>query len=1646
MPARAQRMRTLAILAFMAAFFLAAAPARAEYWEAPDVIAEGRFPTFFAAKAGPIVIWQESQSTGDETGKARIRFARYEGGAWIRGDVSDSSYAYSSTGAPPLVYSAAQSKSGVIAVAVAASGTSIEIKLSRDGGRSFAAAAQLESATTSVAPRIYPSATGGWIVFATRGRAASQSTAVAEGSAAAAPGAAAPAGTAAPVPGASSPAASEPSTIADAAAAQMSSVSLYVARSADGSTWSRFESLVAENEKLPMNFAPVASSSGSKDIVLFQTFILGEGDESSRYAIMSKTSLDGGATWTRAKAVSDFDADAKSYDNQGPQLVVAGGKLYAAWERRKVKATQTQVWATRVDETGSFDPKTARLVQQGVSGSFMLSAITETGGMPEVISREDKLKANRVFLSILRKDGQWESEDADLASRGEKAGVGLIPFARAAESGKRSYVAWQLDTTDNKSRILAMVPDTSVAAPTLSPLNFTPGKRSRTESIRARLGLPEDASGIAGYAYLWKKTPDKAVQVEAPPTADIWKQGEKRDARILDIDVNASQDGAWTLWASVEDRAGNFSAPAALSYYRKKFPPAPPVVVAPDLDDKGFLASSSFTIRWTPPEADDVAGYTWDLAYAGPFEGSPGAPGAQGTQTTLATAAAQGRPAKTIEQPKPAALPSLPGLSPYESALLRALGARLPPPTVRGSAPSFSAENVDNGYYLFSVSAIDTTGNVSSPATILLKSDKFKPYTTVTLAESSRDDLGRSVLRLLGRGFLADGRIERVAMSRVNREPYDADWKLSRGEYRIGSDRELGGLTFDNVPSGSYRIGLYHSTRGWYWTAPILTIDSAGTVKYGYKPDYAPSLRPFAGLARGFSIYDAMALLAMLFAAVGILLASRQVVAVAREGEFVRREAIALITGGPMPQAQQKKAAGAIKRRGTGLRAKFTFTIAFLVIFIVLLLSVFLGYNMIRRTSSELAMGLDQRARVLLESVAQGGRFFIGKEDAVTQLSIFPSQARAMAGANYITITGRGADPKADSGEVVYATSDPGIIGKLEPATLNVDKQVVLGRSVLKLGSGADPLAELVPTKSRDLNEKADFVASDQLKLKDTLAQEKASLKANEAGNQRRSEINTELDAIDVKIREKLASLSDGEVGSLPAFDPSALAAMPATYLYYKPIIEYRPGDKLLYRGMVRLEVSTAQIKAEVRDATAQLVSLTLIIAAIALAAGIVGAFILSSAIVRPIRKLVAQIERIRDTDDKETLEGSKIEVKSRDELFALADTVNQMTEGLVAAAKANKELTVGKGIQKMFIPLDPAPGSKTKLSTGRREEKDFEVYGYYEGAKGVSGDYWDFRSINSRYHYFIKCDISGKGVSAALIMVQVATMVINYFNEWKKAMPKAVELTDLTYKINDFLEERQFVGRFAAFTLGVWDSAEGIAYLCEAGDRKLHVWDEAQGKLVEELLPDSPAAGPLASFMVQMKKPFIQITRKLGHGDALMLYTDGIEEAKRHFRDEKFDVVECRAVPKDQTHENHSGGQDNEEFGYDRITAVMEAVASKGSFRLEKHHNPTPGEVLSFDFSSCDGALEDKILALVAVEKVFRMYKDPATTEKDTILVDEKIDAFLEKHFDQYRLYCASKAPYVDSSKENPGYLLYRGLKEDSQYDDLTILGIRRK
>jgi hypothetical protein len=156
-------------------------------------------------------------------------------------------------------------------------------------------------------------------------------------------------------------------------------------------------------------------------------------------------------------------------------------------------------------------------------------------------------------------------------------------------------------------------------------------------------------------------------------------------------------------------------------------------------------------------------------------------------------------------------------------------------------------------------------------------------------------------------------------------------------------------------------------------------------------------------------------------------------------------------------------------------------------------------------------------------------------------------------------------------------------------------------------------------------------------------------------------------------------------------------------------------------------------------------------------------------------------------------------------------------------------------------------------------------------------------------------------------------------------------------------------------------------------------------------------------------------------------------------------DKLAEKLIPERPIHENHGVGLDYEEFGEERIKAVLAAVDAKGRYRLKKSHDPVPNGELSFDFSSCEGSLEDKVMALISVEKVFRLYPDPSAGERDSVVIDEKVDAFLLKHFDQVRLYRKEKL-VRPLGKDSPGYLTWGGIREDEQYDDLTILGIQRK
>ncbi len=727
-----------------------------------------------------------------------------------------------------------------------------------------------------------------------------------------------------------------------------------------------------------------------------------------------------------------------------------------------------------------------------------------------------------------------------------------------------------------------------------------------------------------------------------------------------------------------------------------------------------------------------------------------------------------------------------------------------------------------------------------------------------------------------------------------------------------------------------------------------------------------------------------------------------------------------------------------IKQKGVGLRFKFTVLNMVLVIITVLIISAPLSMLMITTQDYSLARGLFQRVEVMLGNIATGAGNELSVEEQFTSLNRveFLLQLTAtIEEVKWATIVGKATQDLGDieNFDYIWASNDPDVVDGIfkgkDPGTIRIE----------------DEISPIAKSFENQIDKQAqDAIATltselEQMSVESKKLARQLAVREDPVLEKKLKEIQETIRAFNFFIKDELRGIG-ADTGSVPEFDPQKLLPF---YTFYRPIVYRSPGDDIYYRGIVRMGVSTENIIAEIVASRRRLIIQTGIIALIAADLGIVGAIIMALITITPIKKLAQGLARIRGTEDKEQLRDHVIDVKSKDEIGMLATTVNQMTKVLVKAAITSKYLAVAKEVQKMFIPL-AVDKSGRKGTTGGESTDQVEIYGYYEGAKGVSGDYFDYIKLADKYYAVIKCDVAGMGMPAALIMVEVATIFSIFFRNWTPKSP-GLKIDGLVYMINDMLAERGFKGRFAALTLAVVNSESGKAYFCNAGDVNFHIYREDQRKMTEIKLPEAPAAGVFPSYLVELHSGFKLVSSQLCRGDTLFLFTEGIEIAKRIFRNDRFQPIVCDEpdLEEDEVHGGtHLKGSDNEELGVPRIYDIINSVFNHNKYQLQKFHNPILDEELVFDFTKCEGTVEEAVMAMIAVEKVFRIYPDPKATEDDRVYVDKPVDAFLEKHFEQYHDYFRRRL----EGKEDDTSFGYSHLKEDAQYDDLTILAIRRK
>ena len=723
----------------------------------------------------------------------------------------------------------------------------------------------------------------------------------------------------------------------------------------------------------------------------------------------------------------------------------------------------------------------------------------------------------------------------------------------------------------------------------------------------------------------------------------------------------------------------------------------------------------------------------------------------------------------------------------------------------------------------------------------------------------------------------------------------------------------------------------------------------------------------------------------------------------------------------------RKNRAADLQRYGRGLGFKLAFFTIVLVIVLIVMISLPLFHVMVKTERETLLKGLWDRCTVLLDGIANNARIYLPMGNTM-ELSLLPAHADAVPEARYITITGMqpGSHVYEDR---VWASNDPDIFYKIDTPEL--------APGISRLSDAISPRLEKMQS---DLNEEAETLIGELSRNIYDLTREALVLSQNPHRNSQGQFADIELA---IRSSETVINMTFLEMTRIPGSEPEfafgSLSEGNRNFLFFKPILGRHGLSDNYFIGLIRLEVSVDSIADHLKNAEFRLLQTILFVALAALAMGIIGAFAVSSALIRPVRKLARHVEMIRGTEDMEELAGVSIPVVGRDEIALLGDTINEMTQGLAEAAAAASDLSIGREIQKKFLPLD-LDQNGNKLNCGYREDKNAVFFGYYEGAKGISGDYFDYRKLDDRYYAIIKCDVAGKGIPAALIMIQVATMFLNYIKNWKPS--GEIHIEEVVYQINDFIEAMGFRERFAAFTLCLFDSETGTLHFCNAGDNRIHICDNSAKYLKTIILPSTPAAGALPHSMVESKGGYRMQTVALNHGDILLLFSDGIEEAKRSFRDSLFNEIACTAGDAGTPHGSHFAGESGEEMGTERVNEIINAVLNRTQYSLFKSHNPEGEQDIIFDYSSCDGRVDEVIMALVAAEKMFSCYKDRRASGNDCVPVDKKIDLFLRKHFLQYLTYCINTRECLG----NDAYMYYTHLREDKQYDDLSILGIKRK
>jgi sigma-B regulation protein RsbU (phosphoserine phosphatase) len=284
-------------------------------------------------------------------------------------------------------------------------------------------------------------------------------------------------------------------------------------------------------------------------------------------------------------------------------------------------------------------------------------------------------------------------------------------------------------------------------------------------------------------------------------------------------------------------------------------------------------------------------------------------------------------------------------------------------------------------------------------------------------------------------------------------------------------------------------------------------------------------------------------------------------------------------------------------------------------------------------------------------------------------------------------------------------------------------------------------------------------------------------------------------------------------------------------------------------------------------------------------------ALIIGTRMTRTVTAAVAQLHVATRHVDRGDF-SHRIPVRSNDQLADLALSFNSMTtsiEKLILEQKEKQrlenELAIAQEVQAQLFPRQVS------------ELESLEVHGFCRPARTVSGDYYDFLAASSHKLILAVGDISGKGISAALLMATIHSAVRAYSVESLPQMrepvavgavagsgrimatwPEGIEVSPgaLLGLLNHQLYESTPPEKYATLFLGIYDGRSHRLTYSNGG----HLPPILIGK--DGIVRRLEAGGTVVGLFDNMS--YEEGAVDMHPGEIFLAYSDGVTEPENDF------------------------------------------------------------------------------------------------------------------------------------------------------------------